>query len=359
MGKMQIQNKISFWEDEYDDQEKEVYLKELGGAVQNYIKTGIENKQLDDMIILEKQFQEKYKQRFDVGEIVNNLFDINSENIQKLEFEDLLSAEELEENQFSDIRCALDNVMHDFSDDVVQMMKECISRSLAEIKEAALKHARRKMEEVLKDAAYLSHINMLYELYEEEKKLRKQQKEFEQISKHYQNMAVLARKLSEYKRVEIEEVEEKVGISQDEFVKILNGCKKYFNIRNRKDGIQVSLSPIGRKYTEYTFYYDSKYTDAVLNQIVYTNCDRLLTSLKNSCNKGVVYEVKLKGLMPDNERVIKHMFHNVLYEVMSEKEDMYPKINFCITEPEESEDSDEENRIRIPEVWGRNIYWID
>lgn len=35
-----------------DDDKKEVYLKELGDSLHNYIRTGVKNEQLDDLVEL-------------------------------------------------------------------------------------------------------------------------------------------------------------------------------------------------------------------------------------------------------------------------------------------------------------------
>ena len=45
--------KLNYLLDDEDDK-KDNYLKELGNAVHNYMKTGVKNKQLDDLADLEE-----------------------------------------------------------------------------------------------------------------------------------------------------------------------------------------------------------------------------------------------------------------------------------------------------------------
>ena len=51
----------------------------------SYIKTGVRNTQLDDLIELEEEFQKRYEERFNVRKIAELISQSNIEKISQIE----------------------------------------------------------------------------------------------------------------------------------------------------------------------------------------------------------------------------------------------------------------------------------
>lgn len=81
--------------------------------------------------------------------------------------------------------------------------------------------SNQQLEKTLRDAAYLSHINMLYELYEQEEVLRKEENEYEQQLEKFEKMPNVLRTLYEKKRVEINILQKQANVSQNELMCLL------------------------------------------------------------------------------------------------------------------------------------------
>ena len=89
---------------------------------------------------------------------------------------------------------------------------------------------------------------MLYELYEQEERLRSEEEEYEKISEKFQKMADITRSLSQERRMKIEQLQKQTDISEKELESLLNNILIYVK---KKDSIQISLSPAGKKYCDY------------------------------------------------------------------------------------------------------------
>lgn len=68
-----------------DDDKKEVYLKELGDSLHNYIRTGVKNEQLDDLVELEEVFQERYEERFDIQKITEMISQSSKRKVTEID----------------------------------------------------------------------------------------------------------------------------------------------------------------------------------------------------------------------------------------------------------------------------------
>lgn len=318
--------------DEYNDYDKEIYLKELGASVHNYIRTGVKNRQLDELLELEEVFQEKYEESFDIKEIAN-IISMSSKNkigeiskTYRKEIKNEMSKEKIFEFNIEKA-----------SDHIMEMVIEVVHD---------------KLQKILKDAAYLSHMNMLYELYEKEERLRREEAEYEKISEKFQKMADITKSLSREKRMKIEELQKQVNISEQELGGVLSQNKKYFNIREKQESIQVSLSPKGRKYCDYVMDSQEKYSKSTLNQLVYKNCDKLMESLENSYDKGIEFELRFEAVSPEKNRALQAKYHKIMKKIISENEEIYTTKCYIINEEKESVYGDnEKNRIRIPRKW--------
>mgnify|MGYP000936821338 CR=1 FL=1 len=69
---------------------------------------------------------------------------------------------------------------------------------------------------------------MLYELYEQEERLRSEEEEYEKISEKFQKMADITRSLSQERRMKIEQLQKQTAISEKELESLLEKIKKVF-----------------------------------------------------------------------------------------------------------------------------------
>lgn len=335
MGKGEWQ-KISYIKNINDDNEKEMYLKELGNSVHSYIKTGVKSTQLDDLIELEEEFSKRYEERFDVKKI--------AEVISRSSVEKISQIEKIYLGKLEDKSC---NTISEKKKQEIAMKK--VSDYIEEI---VIEVAYNKLQKVIKDTAYLSHMNMLYELYEQEERLRREEEEYERISEEFQKMADITKSLSKERRMKIEKLQKQVDISEKELGSILNRNGKYFNIRQKKENIQISLSPTGKKYYEYIMNSQKKYSRNTLEGLVYKNCDRLMESLENSYDRGLEFDLKLEEISPDKDRALQSKYHRLMKKFISENEETYTVKGYIINEEKESVyRENEKNRFRIPREW--------
>ena len=333
MGKNEWQ-KISYIKDDYDDSEKEIYLKELGESVHSYIKTGVKNTQLDDLIELEEKFRKRYEERFNVQEI--------AEMISQSSVERML---QIEKTYFQMIEEKNDETMYEKKKQEIDMknVSEYITKVVIEV-------AYDKLQKVIKDTAYLSHINMLYKLYEQEERLRREEAEYERISEKFQKMADITKSLSKERRMELEQLQKQTDISEKELDSLLNQYGKYFNIREKKENIQISLSPKGKKYYDFIMNSQQKYSKDTLERLLSKNCNSLMESLENSYDRGLEFELKLEEISPEKDRAIQSKYRRLMKKFISENEEVYTVQGYIINEEKESV-YNEKNRIRIPREW--------
>ena len=62
---------------ENGDSEKEDFLREFGESLRNFIKTGVENKQLEKLVAVKEKFQETFEKRFRIEEILVEISEIS------------------------------------------------------------------------------------------------------------------------------------------------------------------------------------------------------------------------------------------------------------------------------------------
>lgn len=335
MGKGESQ-RISYIIDKNDDYEKEIYLKELGASVHNYIKTGVKNSQLNDLAELEQAFQKRYEERFNVKKIAD---EISQSSKRKMVENGASYIQEMKKNAES---TAIDGQTY-------RVNIEKVSNQVLEIMVEVLYD---NLKKVIKDTAYMSHMNMLYELYEQEERLRREEAEYEKISEKYHKIADIAKNLSEERRMNIERLQKQADISEKDLTELVSRNKKFFNLREKKESVQISLSPSGKKYYDYVMNSQEKYSKGAINQLVYKNCDKLMTSLKNSYDRGIELELKLEEISSDKDRALQVKYHRIMQKFISENEEVYTAKGYIIREEKESVyRNNEKNRIRIPKEW--------
>lgn len=333
MGKGEFRRKSYI--DEKDEHEKELYLKELGNSVHNYIKTGVKNRQLDELIELEETFNQKYQERFDTRKLAEQISDFSRNSVCEIV------------NEYLESNSATTSIIkeQDFSLSSIRASKTY---------EVLLENVYNRLDAIVRDTAYLSHMNMLYEIYEKEERLRREEEEYDRISEKYQKMADVLKKLSRQKRMELEQLQEQTDLSRAELENLLGQNTKYFNVRKKSESIQVSLSPSGRKYYDHVMDAQETFSRETLHQIIYKNCDNLMESLENSYENGIEYKLRLEKVPPDRERAIQLKYHTIAQKIISDHEETYPLKNFGIKK-ESVYNEYEENRFKIPKLWFNEI----
>lgn len=334
MGKQEWKKSVSII-DEHDDNEKEIILRELGESVQKYLKTGVKNNQLERLLIYEKAVQEKYKEHVDINivQIVDKITEVSKKNL--LEKNHLkIEVQKWDENQKYEM------IFQETVDDFTKIATEILED---------------KLHRILKDVAYLGHINMLYEIYEKEETLRREEQQFEKISRNYQKLADIAKELGEQRRMEIENLEKKANVSKQELQEILNGCSKYFNVHPKKNTMQISLTPSGKRYNEYLLKTKENKVDEIVNQYVYKNCNNIMESFENSISLEREFELELDGITPDKKRSIMHKYYNILKKIMSDNEYCYDNIKLK-NEKESEKRTYEPYEYRVIEEWYEEEY---
>ncbi len=297
-----------------DDENREEYLKELGESLHKYINTGVKNQQLDELLTLQVEFRRRYEERFDIAKLVEVAFEETRKSLENenrnfsTAFETLSKKEEKIHKSILDSSSYEETYKRELQNEVFYNLRINIQK---------------KILPVLNDVAYLSHVNMLYELYERERKLRQEQKEYEEISKKYQKMAEITRMLSENKKMELDELEQQLNISKEEVLNTLSKNSQMFNIRNKKRVVKVSLSPKGKKFNNYFLNSRGNKSNEIFNELLYKNCNMLIESLENSCEKRIVYQIKLEGIKPESLRAIEYKYYRTASKLIAEKEDMY------------------------------------
>lgn len=321
----------------YEEGNREEYLKELGESVHKYINTGVKNQQLDELLTLQVEFRRRYQDCFNVAKVIEAAVEETKGSLGKKN--KYISAE------FGTISNAeIHESVSDFYNEA------CDKKELQnEIFDNLRKNIQNSVLSILKDVAYLSHVNMLYELYEREQKLRQEQKEYEEISKKYQKIAEITKMLSEKKKMELNELERQLNISEDEVLNTLSRNSQMFNIRNKKNVVKVSLSPKGKKFNNYFLNSSRNISNETYNELLYKNCNMLIESLENSCERKVVYQIKLEGVKPEALRAIEFKYYRTASKLIADKEDMYTVNRMDLEEKKERVSSTGETVIyKIP-----------
>lgn len=326
MGKIELKKTANFMY-EKDENEKEEYLQELGKAVHHFVRTGHRTKQLEEFVKQEEKFRERYQKYFNI---------------------DFLIGSDLEERYLIEIDIQDQETANRRNLEFFTKTEKCIRENDA-------KEIRRELTEKInarfQDTVYLSHINMLYELYEREEKLRREEKEYEKISEQFQSMAKAAQILSQKKRMELEELQIEEDISRQEMEKMLSGCNKYFNVRPKKQGVEISLSPAGRKYYHYMENSSPAYSKEAYNELLRKNTDNVISALEKSYDRGIAVELSLEEILPETERMIRHRYHKLTKRFMAEGSDDYLMNSDVGNSKKERVKADERISFRIKEEW--------
>lgn len=320
---------IDFYED--DEEAKDLYVRELENAIQKYIKTGKKSKHLDDAWNLQNIFQKKYQEIFDIDDFVNKKLK------GKIETE-LVNMEKKE------------NIVQYYFESDKEMGKY---DALVEVIEKPLK---KELDKLVKDIAYLSHVNLIFELYKKEEQLRKEEKEFEKISRENYKISDITKQLNQVHRMEFKQLYMSMNISEDELKDIIENYQSFFNIRPKQKTYQVSLSPRGRKYSAFVENMNNKYSQELLNGLVYKNCNAIIDAVSKSYDARsgrIEVQLKLDAISRPEERALQHKYHQITKKFVLEDEMYILPGKLIRNEKERIED--EKNCYTIPGTWNDRI----
>lgn len=295
--------------DKYSIKEKERYLKDLENSLYNYIRVGVENKQLEELSELESEFQRRYDRLFEMNYIMGEVLEDVS---LPEEFKFLLESEqELKEESKQDEKAAIVEVLEAFNKELVEKLQD-------------------KWQKVIRDVAYMSHMNMIYNLYEKEKRQQKNERAYDKVTAKYNKLPTIVKSLSVNTRMSFTEICTQFDISEEDLDQLLVRENKYFNLRKKADGVHISLSPSGRKYNGYIISLEKGYSREKMEQLVYKNCNQMVEAIESSLNKGLEFELTLAELSPDRKRTLQYKYHNTVQKVLSDREESYRRLDYRI-----------------------------
>ena len=337
MGKSELLGDY-FLGKENGDSEKEDFLREFGESLRNFIKTGVENKQLEKLVAVKEKFQETFEKRFRIEEILVEISEISVKKTLEL---------------VKEKNSALENhgaVPSDGSE-----MLNCVSEEASKIISIELKNLLEKeFFTSIRDMAYLSHANMLYELYRKETKIRREEKEFEEVSEKCIELPMIVREINEERRMMLDALGKKMDLEEKKVEKILMSHKKYFNVYEKQDGIQISLSPVGKKFYNYRKNISRQYSNEVVEHLIYKNCDNLMEAVENYCDSGFASYVKFDNLPPEMERSLQSRYGYVMKKLRPDMD-----VDFIMEKHigwRKERKYDEIDKFRIVSGWNKKDY---
>ena len=303
------------------DDEKDLVVRELEEAVHKYIKTGVKSKQLDKVVDVEVKFQKGYKGCFDVERLIQT---ITSESKKEV----LKSAQLAVTSEGKSVTRELDSII-----DVVLKKVEPLLNG--------------ELDKMLSEVAYLSHINMLYEMYEKESKLRQEEQEYRKILSQYESMEKIVKQLRESRRMEVRKLQDAVKAPVQVVYATISENPKYFNIKERGDTYQISLSPAGRRISGHAIDAAIMYSQETLDHLIYKNCYSAMEGLEktfsNKTGRVVEGNIKFEGVSPEKKRALQSKYHQVTRKVLEEDEEAYLMWNKL----EGDDDYNEENKYKF------------
>lgn len=289
---------------EMTNDDYELNIKEWENAIHRYLKTGIKSKQLDDLIDREDMFQQGYSKCFDSEKIVQIMINDSKKEL-------------LEDNQQFELSF-IDNA------DVNNNMQMELRIKTEEMLEKIERILENELAGIIKDVAYLSHVNMLYELYEKESKLRQEEKEYKEALKQYKSMDKIVKPLRTLRRMGIKELQESVALPEQTVYATIFENKEYFNVKGKGNTYQVSLSPKGRRIAIHVKSSIESYSGEALEQLIYKNCYNVMDGLeKNFNNRNIRMEIKAKfeGISPEKERALQSKYDQITRRVYEKNND--------------------------------------
>lgn len=295
---------------EKDDEERDLFIREIEDAVCKYIKTGVKSKQLDQLIDLSMNFHKRYKKCFNTEHLVQHIISENKMEVKK----EVLNNTEVITLLLSDAEKSTERKME--LDIVLDMLLKKLGPLLSH-----------ELDEMLSQVAWLSHINMLYRIYEKENKLRKEVDEYQKMTAQYESVEKIIKKLRSSKRMEIKTLQVAVEVPKEEICMCISENPKYFNVKKQRDTYQVSLSSIGRRISRYAIDAQVMYSQETIDGFVYKNSYSVMEGLEkiftNKVGRVVEGTIKFEGVSPEKRRALQSKYYQIVTKVIEEEEEYY------------------------------------
>lgn len=187
------------------------------------------------------------------------------------------------------------------------------------------KQAEIKWDNSMKKIMYLSHLNMLYEIFMQEMQLKEEQKNYIKASEEFPKLFKITTEINKQRRMSIDKLKGQFSLSDTEYNFITVKYKRYFNFRKDKSKqvIQISLSPSGKNYLLHMRDKQLGIAQAQVDLIV-RNCEAVIKSIPTSLTKKMPLRVEFCGLMPETERSLQFTYDQMIFEVKRTESLPYP-----------------------------------
>lgn len=264
-----------------NEEEKSEYIRDLSKCVQEYVKTGNQG----DLLI---NFQ-KY-----ISEIKSELTKARDENAQML-----------------------------------ANLKETLKQSGNNVfEEEMLIQFQKKLSDNMKKIMYLSHLNMLADLYLKELELREEQHNYIKATNEFPKLLKITTEINKVRRLNGNIVKERCELSEFECNLIRGKYQSYFNIRKTPDDAmgQVSLSPNGKKYLKCMNDTQFTYTQSQVERLVEKNCEAVIKSISVSIVNAIPQRVGFSGITPATERSLQFAYDQVIFDVTRSADTIFPTV---------------------------------
>jgi len=262
-----------------NEEEKSEYIRDLSNAILEYAKTG------------------------NPGDLLNNFQQYTSE-IRR---------------EFTKAR--------DENEQLLESLKEEIHKQLNSNKfdEEALNQIQKKLNDNMKKIMYLSHLNMLVDLYINELELREEQNIYIKATEEFPKLLKITAEISKMRWMNGSIVKESFELSDKECNLITGKYQGYFNIRTVPDDTmgRFSLSPNGKKYLKYMI--DTKYsfTQSQVEGLVVKNCEAIINSIPVSIVNTIPQRIRFTGMTPVIERNLQFAYDQVIFDVTRSVDTIY------------------------------------
>ena len=91
-----------------------------------------------------------------------------------------------------------------------------------------------------------------------------------------------------------------------------------------KKVIQISLSPVGKKYLAYMTDQERVFLQSQVDKITTKNCEAVINSIPISLVKGIPQSVKFSDITPKSARNIQFTYNQTIYEIKRVNSQPYP-----------------------------------
>lgn len=195
-----------------------------------------------------------------------------------------------------------------------------------EFEEDILTQIQKKISDSVKKIMYLSHLNMLVDLYMKELELREEQAIYKKASDEFPKLFKITAEISKARRLKGSEVKEQFELSEHECNLMKGKYQRYFNIRKVPNDAmgQISLSPSGKKYLRYMSNIQCDYTQSQIEGLVVKNCEAIINSIPVSIVNAIPQRVGFTGIAPVIERNLQFAYDQVIFDVTRSADATYP-----------------------------------